>query len=154
VKWNTCEQRMEQIDIRNQLYLDQGRVPGTLVKQLTALSVEEMQRIEKTLDIIGPGAELVSLSRDVANLEFDGLSIRNLANVRFIVKMDGDDKKQSHAQQVMALARPTYIKVHRKYLDTETLNAYEIPWEWDLVCGFSLSLGRNLDMHWLTPCAA
>ena len=33
--------------------------------------------------------------------------------------------------RVLALNRPTYIKVHRKHLDTETLNTYQLPWEWD-----------------------
>ena len=28
------------------------------------------------------------------------------------------------------LKRPTYIEVHRKYLSPETLDAYELPWEW------------------------
>ncbi|KAL8733474.1 MAG: hypothetical protein Q9166_002100 [cf. Caloplaca sp. 2 TL-2023] len=27
--------------------------------------------------------------------------------------------------------RPTYIKVHRKHLAPETLDAYELPWEWE-----------------------
>jgi hypothetical protein len=27
--------------------------------------------------------------------------------------------------------RPTYIKVHRKYLDPETLDEYGLPWMWD-----------------------
>ena len=33
--------------------------------------------------------------------------------------------------KVLALSRPTFIKVHRKYLDPETLDVYQMPWEWD-----------------------
>ncbi|KAL8944461.1 MAG: hypothetical protein Q9211_000558 [Gyalolechia sp. 1 TL-2023] len=33
--------------------------------------------------------------------------------------------------KVVDLNKPTYIKVHRKYLSPETLDAYELPWEWD-----------------------
>jgi hypothetical protein len=29
--------------------------------------------------------------------------------------------------------RPTYIKINREYLSPETLDAYNLPWEWDLV---------------------
>jgi hypothetical protein len=29
--------------------------------------------------------------------------------------------------------RPTYIKVHRKYLSPDTLDAYNLPWKWDSV---------------------
>ncbi|KAL8859424.1 MAG: hypothetical protein Q9178_004102 [Gyalolechia marmorata] len=31
---------------------------------------------------------------------------------------------------VVNLASPTHIKVHRKYLSPETLDAYDLPWEW------------------------
>ncbi|KAF7502972.1 hypothetical protein GJ744_004759 [Endocarpon pusillum] len=30
------------------------------------------------------------------------------------------------------IKRPTWIKSHRKYIDPETLDAYELPWQWDL----------------------
>ncbi|KAI4164775.1 MAG: hypothetical protein LQ342_001750 [Letrouitia transgressa] len=33
--------------------------------------------------------------------------------------------------KVMDLRRPTFIKVHRKHLSPETLDAYNLPWEWD-----------------------
>ena len=38
-----------------------------------------------------------------------------------------------HVEKSLALARPTYIKVHRKHLDVETLEVYQLPWEWDEV---------------------
>lgn len=33
--------------------------------------------------------------------------------------------------KVVDLNKPTYIKVHRKYLSPDTLDAYDLPWEWD-----------------------
>ncbi|KAL8817566.1 MAG: hypothetical protein Q9223_003629 [Gallowayella weberi] len=38
---------------------------------------------------------------------------------------------------VVNLNRPTYIKVHRKHLSPDTLDAYDLPWEWDDVSNFS-----------------
>ncbi|KAL8656992.1 MAG: hypothetical protein Q9226_002363 [Calogaya cf. arnoldii] len=32
---------------------------------------------------------------------------------------------------VFDASRPTYLKVHRKHLEPATLDAYELPWEWD-----------------------
>ncbi|KAL9608824.1 MAG: hypothetical protein Q9167_006359 [Letrouitia subvulpina] len=62
---------------------------------------------------------------------------------------DGEKKKHHHHRnshdgalvpvtkvtdvKVMDLRRPTYIKVHRKHLSPETLDAYNMPWEWDEV---------------------
>ena len=40
-------------------------------------------------------------------------------------------KGEKHEKKIMDLTRPTYIKVHRKYLSTETLDIYHLPWEWD-----------------------
>lgn len=46
--------------------------------------------------------------------------------------------KEGHKEQkkVLDLARPTYIKVHRKHLSPDTLDKYELPWELDEVCPF------------------
>ena len=32
---------------------------------------------------------------------------------------------------VVDASRPTYLRVHQKYLESGTLNAYDLPWEWD-----------------------
>ena len=45
-----------------------------------------------------------------------------------------DSKKKgdkSTGKKIMDLSRPTYIKVHRKHLSPDTLDLYELPWEWD-----------------------
>lgn len=31
----------------------------------------------------------------------------------------------------IAMPRPTYVKVHRRHIDPETLDLYELPWEWN-----------------------
>ncbi len=33
--------------------------------------------------------------------------------------------------------KPTYLKAHVKHMDTETLEAFNLPWEWDDVSDFS-----------------
>jgi flagellar biosynthesis GTPase FlhF len=42
----------------------------------------------------------------------------------------GKDQGESMA---MGLSKPTWIRVHRKYLAIETLEFYSLPWEWDEV---------------------
>ena len=34
------------------------------------------------------------------------------------------------------LNRPTWIKVHQNHLSTDTLDFYDLPWEWDVVRNF------------------
>ncbi|MCJ1252536.1 hypothetical protein MMC24_000342 [Lignoscripta atroalba] len=42
----------------------------------------------------------------------------------------GKGKSEDHGT-VLALRRPTYIKVHRKHLEPDTLDIYQLPWEYD-----------------------
>ena len=51
------------------------------------------------------------------------------------LKGKGDDGDKGHGKEIMKLPRPTYIKVHRKHLSPDTLELYELPWEWDEVSG-------------------
>lgn len=48
--------------------------------------------------------------------------------------------------KVVNLSRPTYIKVHRKYLSPDTLDAYQLPWEWDHVGSSLLTWLHSLIM--------
>lgn len=41
--------------------------------------------------------------------------------------------EKGEQKKIMDLTRPTYIKVHRKHLSPDTLDAYSLPWEWDEV---------------------
>ncbi|KAL8757990.1 MAG: hypothetical protein Q9184_004061 [Pyrenodesmia sp. 2 TL-2023] len=34
-------------------------------------------------------------------------------------------------RKVVDVSRPTFIKVHRKHMSPDTLDAYDLPWEWD-----------------------
>jgi hypothetical protein len=58
---------------------------------------------------------------------------------RFLEKEGkGENKGQ---KKIMDLTRPTYIKVHRKHLSPDTLDAYNLPWEWDEVSCLDPSSG-------------
>lgn len=42
-------------------------------------------------------------------------------------------EKNKERDWAIDVSRPTYIKVRRKYLHPDTLDAYHLPWEWDSV---------------------
>lgn len=50
----------------------------------------------------------------------------------------------TQTETVKDKTRPTYIKVHQQHVSPETLDAYELPWEWDVVS----------PIHRLTGCLA
>ncbi|KAL8992219.1 MAG: hypothetical protein Q9169_007271 [Polycauliona sp. 2 TL-2023] len=41
--------------------------------------------------------------------------------------------KWVHDPNLIEPSRPTYLKVHRKHLEPDTLDAYDLPWEWDYI---------------------
>ena len=56
---------------------------------------------------------------------------------RMIAKAELTTKQDSKSEQVgqqtldVGPLKPAYVKVHRKHIDPETLDTYELPWKWD-----------------------
>jgi len=48
-----------------------------------------------------------------------------------ISNLENEGKSKGHGLKKTILTQPTYIKVHRKHLSPDTLDAYNLPWEWD-----------------------
>ncbi|MCJ1360424.1 MAG: hypothetical protein MMC33_010429 [Icmadophila ericetorum] len=46
-------------------------------------------------------------------------------------KGKGEGSKGKEPGNMLSLGRPTHIKVARRHLDPETLDLYQLPWEWD-----------------------
>ncbi|MCJ1468738.1 hypothetical protein MMC07_007368 [Pseudocyphellaria aurata] len=57
--------------------------------------------------------------------------------------------KEGHKEpkKIMDLSRPTYIKVHRKHLSPDTLDAYELPWDIDERDGNYIIIKRWIPEH-------
>ena len=81
-----------------------------------------------------PGQEMQSLEEK----EEDALRERMRTSLLKAGFSEEDVEKtwKSHGRdnkKLMDLTRPTYIKVHRKHMSPDTLDLYELPWEWDKV---------------------
>ena len=46
-------------------------------------------------------------------------------------KEKGGEIVKVEKTEVVTMTRPTYIKVHTRYIDTYTLDVYDLPWEYD-----------------------
>lgn len=46
-------------------------------------------------------------------------------------KVDERERRKGQPMQPVDWVRPTYIRVHRKWIEPETLDAYDLPWEWE-----------------------
>lgn len=55
-------------------------------------------------------------------------------SIERILENKGNGGHEGQGQKkIMDLSRPTHIKVHRKHLSPDTLEAYQLPWEFDSV---------------------
>lgn len=55
-------------------------------------------------------------------------------SIERILENKGNGGHEGEGQKrIMDLSRPTHIKVHRKHLSPDTLDAYQLPWEFDSV---------------------
>ena len=63
--------------------------------------------------------------------------------------MEDNDQKR-----IRDFSRPTYIKVNHEQLSPETLNAYELPWEWDQVSRLHLHNSTGLTVPRATRIAS
>ena len=68
---------------------------------------------------------------------------RRKHEVSMIEEVKKKEKKEEKPKKIQDSTRPTYIKVHRKHVSPDTLDAYDLPWEWDEV-SIRLSL-RDID---------
>ena len=91
-----------------------------------AIEEWKQKELEKELKEKEQKAEADKLYQARVRAEFAAKGYSEESITKFLKKEEKHKKKE-----VLDLSRPTYIKVDRKYLSPDTLDAYELPWEWD-----------------------
>ena len=134
-------------DILNEVTRDQRRGRSSLLEQLAKLSLEEGQTITAWLHGKLRAAELVCVQKTATEITHHGLIIRDVPCIRIIVRTKPRQQERPAQKRSVDLSRPTYMKVHQKHLSPETLDVYQLRWEWDDVSGsfdFDLWLTKRL----------
>jgi hypothetical protein len=79
----------------------------------------------------------------------DPLTKAGYSDARIDELMKGKREKQRNDREwAIDLTRPTYIKVNRKYLLPDTLDHYQLPWEWDKVSPPHHSHSTRMCLSW------
>ena len=139
ISWPIKQQQAINLeDILKELARYQRKRPPSIIEQLTKLRPEEENRISDWLRNLPFEAKLVSINRVVSDITYSGMMIRKVPSFRFIVEVISERNAGRRVEKIppgntLSLSRPTYVKIHRKHLDPETLNIYHLPWEWDAV---------------------
>ncbi|KAL8831752.1 MAG: hypothetical protein Q9191_000680 [Dirinaria sp. TL-2023a] len=99
--------------------------------ELKKLAVEEYnaKKLEDELKARKKKEEEDKAFRERVRIEFGAAGYSEESIEKILAKGEKGHGKKT----IMDVSRPTYIKVHHRHLSPETLDAYELPWEWDPV---------------------
>ena len=149
VHWETCKQCVPDHEIERQLQRDQKKAGLSVTEQLTHLTADEDERLQSWRINLPFMATILSLWRETITLNAHGVIIKDVPTFRIIISVkrhdyilpvprnqfDGTSGQKHLGARPPTKGppgpRPTYIKVHRDHLEPTTLNAYNLPWEWD-----------------------
>lgn len=103
-------------------------------EELKKLAIEEYntKKLEKELEEKKEKDEADKAFNERVRATF-GAAGYDDASIEKVLKKEGKSKHGHGDKKIMDLTRPTYIKVNRKHLSPETLDMYDLPWEWDAV---------------------
>lgn len=128
------EEEHQRQRFQEQQILDAARKAEEKKKQdeLKKLAVEEYnaKKLEDELKAKKKKEDEDKAFRERVRLEFGRAGYSEESIDKILAKGEKGEKAQGH-KTIMDVSRPTYIKVHRKHLSPETLDVYELPWEWD-----------------------
>ena len=96
-----------------------------------AIEEWKTKELEKELKEKAAKEEADRLYQARVRAEFAAKGYSEESITKFLKKEEKQHEKQYKKKEVMDLSRATFIKVDRKYLSPDTLDAYELPWEWD-----------------------
>jgi hypothetical protein len=110
--------------------------------KLEALELERSRGMQKREEEVKQRMLLVKAKEEAEKLfeervkvEFRGAGFSEEAAERMLKEQrEKRAKVQERSSDSLGLNKKTYIKVHRKYIVPETLNAHHLPWEPDGVC--------------------
>ena len=146
---------VEQEEIARELNRYQRRDQTSIIKQLGKLTCEESCMIRNWCERVVGKAKLVYVKRTVGKIVYNGVTLSNVPSFEIFVRLQnesevgpqsrGRSRERTRPEEMRdsetriprrpsredpATSRPTYIKVHRDHIDPQTLDMYNLPWEW------------------------
>lgn len=144
ITWSWSNIRVSEDEISERLAKNQADGLRSLCDMLETLDASERSLITKVVNWFEPKdrqgrVTVLSLKRTVQDLQQGRIVFKSLPSFYLIIKCERpkgageQDEFRFGQSRTVDLSRPTYVKVHREHLCPETLDEYELPWEWDKV---------------------
>lgn len=150
--WLVNELPMSQAAIQEHLATTKADAFPSILEAYQVMSHYEQEVIRIQLERFDR-CRLVSVKRSFTDVTYRGVQFNHVPTLQFVLEHDiygeipGLAPKVDAAERKKELdwSRPTFIKVHRKHLSPETADAYDLPWESDLVSSLIISPSRRYD---------
>lgn len=144
ISWSWSDIRVSVDEIRERLAKNQADSLTSVCDILETLDASERSILNKVISWLEPKDRegritLLSLKRTAQDLQQGRMVFKSVPSFSLIIQYEGPGRTRKQEEQrfgqgrIVSHARPTYVKVHREHLCPETLDAYELPWEWDSV---------------------
>ncbi|KAL8803964.1 MAG: hypothetical protein Q9182_002836 [Xanthomendoza sp. 2 TL-2023] len=135
LSWSVHEMKVPQSDIQEHLTKNREEGLPTVLDAYPNLSRHEHEAIRIQLEQWFRSS-LISLKRTYTDLMHRGIVIDKVPVLQFVLMNEviGEELPRIADTNVIRetdLSRPTYIKVHRKFMSPDTLDVYNLPWHWD-----------------------
>ena len=104
-----------------------------------AVAEWKQKELEKEIKAKEAKEEADRIYQERVRAEFAAKGYSDESIEEFLKKQQKEDKKKKkhkEHEETLDLSRPRYLKVHTRYLSPDTLDIYELPWEWDEVSFF------------------
>lgn len=136
---------MQQVDIRKQLFSSKEEDLQHVLDAYLELFDHEREVISYLIEDTKSHVSLMLLKRTYADMTYRGILFKGVPELQFILERVMDEDKEwirearartaitnmNEQMHGVASSKPTYLKVNRKHVSPETLDAYDLPWEWD-----------------------
>lgn len=140
LNWTANELLVSQSVIQDHLDKNLGEGLPTVLEAYQDLSPRERDTIRMQLEQhFRP--TLISLERTYTDITHRDISFKHIPALQFVLmhEITGEPvdppsfpiSTAIDSMKELELSRPTYLKCHRKHLSPDSVEAYNLPWQWD-----------------------
>ena len=127
IEWYKGNSRIPEKEIRELLAKIQADGLASVFATLEALHVCERAIVASHMSDFGDHVTLLSLKRTEQDLQEGSIVIKAVPSFQLITEQAAQEARNN----AVKLARPLFVRVHRRYIYPETLDEYDLPWRWD-----------------------
>ena len=124
IEWIWSDTKISEDEIRELIAQNKADGFKSVFAALQALNVFERSHVAGFVRALGDYVTLVSLKRTEQDLGGGNITFKAVPSFQLITEQPASKVKTT---------KPVFVKVLAKHICPETLDAYNLPWEWDAV---------------------